>query len=84
MESSRKVHKCGYCDAVFVHRQSKFKHSLMCQKQPNPIGKFTCDKCLKEFSRKDVLLKHKIRSCKKKQLVSKECDSCEKVFDRQK
>ena len=26
-------YKCNHCDAVFSHRQSKFKHELNCKKR---------------------------------------------------
>ena len=78
-------YKCNHCDAVFSHRQSKFKHELNCKKRTSTPNLFKCDSCEKQFSRKDVLLKHKKKNCKGKKKESVfSCSICLKEFNRKK
>ena len=50
---SEKKFKCNYCDEVFLHRQSKFKHS--CKQQPPKKKFYNCPCCEKSSARQDVL-----------------------------
>ena len=49
-----------HCGKVFRHRQNQYRHYLNCSRKPN-LGRriYKCDDCEKDFSRKDVLNKHK-------------------------
>lgn len=79
-----KEYKCNHCDVTFSHRQSRFKHELICKKRASIKKVFRCEQCGKEYSRKDVLLKHKKRSCKGKKNKVFECSVCSKQFIRKK
>ena len=57
MNKENQEFKCNFCDVVFKHRQSKHKHSLLCKKGGGEVKNFVCIGCLKEFTKKDVLLK---------------------------
>ena len=56
--------KCNFCDAVIKYRQSKHKHSLPCRKGGGEVEIFLFEGCLKEFTRKDVLLKRQRKRCR--------------------
>ena len=48
------------------------------------VKKFSCEGCQKEFSRKDILLKHNRKNCNKRvQKKENICGTCGKIFDRQ-
>ena len=47
---------CQYCKAEFV--QSRNRHSTHCKNRLNEKPKLKCQKCKKEFTRHDTLLRH--------------------------
>lgn len=44
-------HVCIHCSKSFKQRQSLYRHKKNC----SSLGKFSCLKCKKSFSRKDVM-----------------------------
>lgn len=38
-----KEYKCNHCDVTFSHRQSRFKHELICKKRASIKKVFRCD-----------------------------------------
>ena len=78
--------QCIHCGKVFKHRQSKYRHYLNYSVKPNLDRRiYKCDDCKKDFNRKDVLNKHKEKSCNKVKFIKNRnyiCEICGKDFDR--
>ena len=64
-----------------LDRQSQYRHYLNCSRKPNLDRRiYKCDDC-----EKDVLNKHKEKSCKKMKFIKNRnysCEACGKNFDR--
>ena len=64
MENTRKKHTCEFCGFQGKSQEDVLKHTRLSHNTHRKKTIFTCNKCLRSFSRKSTLKRHLLHCCK--------------------